>query len=91
MVSAETMLNKKTIPYIEHIHHQVVHEMKCARHEIHPMYPVDFASSLTSLSLDEIRNAIHHLLDIRDENTWMLFGTLPFYACSTKEEDLGVN
>lgn|SRR5690554_367080 len=88
MVSAETMLNKKTIPYIEHIHHQVVHEMKCARHEIHPMYPVDFASSLTSLSLDEIRNAIHHLLDIRDENTWMLFGTLPFYACSTKEEDL---
>ncbi|CAM5223904.1 Radical SAM/CxCxxxxC motif protein YfkAB OS=Ureibacillus acetophenoni OX=614649 GN=SAMN05877842_103105 PE=4 SV=1 [Ureibacillus acetophenoni] len=87
MVSAETMLNKNTIPYIEHIHHQIVHEMKCARHEIHPMYPSDFASSLTSLSLDEIRNAIHHLLDIRDENTWMLFGTLPFYPCSKKEED----
>ncbi|MFY3791987.1 radical SAM/CxCxxxxC motif protein YfkAB [Ureibacillus sp. MALMAid1270] len=87
MVSAETMLNKNTIPYIEHIHHQIVHEMKCARHEIHPMYPSDFASSLTSLSLDEIRNAIHHLLDIRDENTWMLFGTLPFYPCSMKEED----
>lgn len=87
MVSAETMLNKNTIPYIEHIHHQIVHEMKCARHEIHPMYPSDFASSLTSLSLDEIREAIHHLLDIRDENTWMLFGTLPFYPCSVKKED----
>ncbi|HWL25872.1 MAG TPA: radical SAM/CxCxxxxC motif protein YfkAB [Ureibacillus sp.] len=87
MVSAETMLNKNTIPYIEHIHHQIVNEMKCARHEIHPMYPSDFASSLTSLSLDEIRKAIHQLLDIRDENTWMLFGTLPFYPCSMNEED----
>lgn len=90
MVSAETMLNKKTIPYIEHIHHQIVHEMKCARHEVHPMYPSDFASSLTSLSLEETRDAIHHLLDIRDESVWMLFGTLPFYPCSQSEEDLAL-
>ncbi len=27
------------------------------------------------------------MLDIRDENTWMLFGTLPFYACSPDEDD----
>lgn len=87
MVSAETMLNKKTLPYLEHIHNQIVQDMKCARHEVHPMYPSDFASSLTSLSLEETRAAIHHLLDIRDENTWMLFGTLPFYPCSTNEED----
>ncbi len=87
MVSAETMLNKRTLPYIEHIHRQVVDEMKCARHEWHPMYPSDFASSLTSLSLAETREAIHHLLDVRDENTWMLFGTLPFYPCSTDTED----
>ncbi|MFC7686939.1 radical SAM/CxCxxxxC motif protein YfkAB [Ureibacillus sp. GCM10028918] len=87
MVSAETMLNKKTIPYIEHIHHQIVHEMKCARHEVHPMYPSDFASSLTSLSLEETREAINRLLDIRDEDTWMLFGTLPFYPCSLNDED----
>nr|WP_106779012.1 radical SAM/CxCxxxxC motif protein YfkAB [Lysinibacillus timonensis] len=87
MVSAETMLNKNTLPYLEHIHHQIVHEMKCARHEVHPMYPSDFASSLNALSLDETREAIHHLLDIRDENTWMLFGTLPFYPCSVNEED----
>ncbi|MEG0260303.1 MAG: radical SAM/CxCxxxxC motif protein YfkAB [Lysinibacillus sp.] len=87
MVSAETMLNKKTLPYLEHIHNQVINDMKCVRHEIHPMYPSDFASSLTSLSLEETREAIHHLLDVRDENTWMLFGTLPFYPCSNNEED----
>ena len=87
MVSAETMLNKKTLPYLEHIHHQIVHDMKCVRHEIHPMYPSDFAHLLTSLSLEETRAAIHHLLDVRDEQTWMLFGTLPFYPCSTNEED----
>lgn len=40
MVSAETMLNKKTLPYLDHIHKQIVEEMKCARHEIHPMYPM---------------------------------------------------
>ncbi len=87
MVSAETMLNKKTLPYLDHIHNQIVNDMKCARHEIHPMYPSDFASSLASLSLDETREAIHHLLDIRDKDTWMLFGTLPFYPCSMKHED----
>lgn len=87
MVSAETMLNKKTLPYLESIHHQIVHEMKCARHEVHPMYPSDFASALSSLSLEETRAAIHHLLDTRDQNTWMLFGTLPFYPCSMNEED----
>ncbi|WP_017381447.1 radical SAM/CxCxxxxC motif protein YfkAB [Paenisporosarcina sp. TG-14] len=87
MVSAETMLNKKTLPYLEHIHRQVVKEMKCARHEIHPMYPSDFASSMSSLTLEETRQAIHHLLDIRDKNTWMLFGTLPFYPCSDSIED----
>ncbi|MEH7525260.1 radical SAM/CxCxxxxC motif protein YfkAB [Bacillus sp. JJ1503] len=88
MVSAETMLNKRTLPYLEKIHKQIVEDMKCQRHEIHPMYPSDFASNLETLTLDEIRSAIHHLLDIRDENTWMLFGTLPFYACSGNEKDL---
>lgn len=85
MVSAETMLNKSTLPYLEKIHRQVVEEMKCVRHEIHPMYPSDFASTLDSLSLDETRKAIHHLLDIRDPDVWMLFGTLPFYACNPDE------
>ncbi len=90
IVSAETMLNKRTLPYIEKIHKQVVEEMHCQRHEIHPMYPSDFASSLETLPLKEMRSAIHHLLDIRDEKTWMLFGTLPFYACNKDAEDLAL-
>jgi radical SAM/CxCxxxxC motif protein YfkAB len=88
IVSAETMLNKRTLPYIKDIHRQIVTEMGCQRHEIHPMYPSDFASTLEILTKDEIREAIHHLLDIRDENVWMLFGTLPFYPCSDDEKDL---
>ena len=27
------------------------------------------------------------MLDIRDENTWMLFGTLPIYPCLNDEYD----
>jgi radical SAM/CxCxxxxC motif protein YfkAB len=88
MVSAETMLNKRTLPYLEKIHREIVHDMLCQRHEVHPMYPSDFASNLETLSLEEIRAAIHHMLDIRDESVWMLFGTLPFYACSNNPEDL---
>jgi MoaA/NifB/PqqE/SkfB family radical SAM enzyme len=109
LVSAETMLNNRTVPYLEKIHKQVVEEMGCQRHEIHPMYdsgyvgmtapdkmqdslqsmyPSDFTSSLETLSLEDLRSAIHHLLDVRNEDTWMLFGTLPFYACSSNEEDL---
>ncbi|MEK3988770.1 radical SAM/CxCxxxxC motif protein YfkAB [Robertmurraya sp. FSL R5-0851] len=108
LVSAETMLNNRTVPHIEKIHKQVVDEMGCMRHEIHPMYdsgfagmtaspnkqdslpsmyPSDFASNLEVLGLDEIRQAIQRLLDFRNENVWMLFGTLPFYACNTSEED----
>ena len=90
MVSAETMLNKRTLPHLEKIHRQVVEDMKCARHEIHPMYPSDFASSLEVLSLNETREALHHILDVRDEDNWMLFGTLPFYPCSPAEEDLAL-
>ncbi|AIE59120.1 radical SAM/CxCxxxxC motif protein YfkAB [Bacillus methanolicus] len=88
LVSAETMLNKRTLPHIEKIHKQITEEMKCKRHEVHPMYPSDFASFLETLSLDEIRCAIHRLLDIRNKDVWMLFGTLPFYACSSNPEDL---
>lgn len=88
LVSAETMLNKRTLPHLAHIHRQVIEEMGCKRHEIHPMYPSDFASTLETLPLDTLREAIHHLLDIRDENVWMLFGTLPFYPCSDNQEDL---
>ncbi|RKQ28819.1 radical SAM/CxCxxxxC motif protein YfkAB [Oceanobacillus halophilus] len=89
MVSAETMLNNRTYPYLEQIHDHVK-EMGCARHEIHPMYPVDFASNLEILTLDEIRSSIHRLLDYRNKDMWMLFGTLPFYACNSNQEDLNL-
>lgn len=86
MVSAETMLNKRTFPYLEQIHDHV-NEMGCIRHEIHPMYPVDFASNLEILDLGEMREGISRLLDHRNEDMWMLFGTLPFYGCSSEKED----
>ncbi|MFD2043298.1 radical SAM/CxCxxxxC motif protein YfkAB [Ornithinibacillus salinisoli] len=89
MVSAETMLNRRTYPYLEKIHDHVL-EMGCTRHEIHPMYPVDFASNLETLDLAEIRLAITRLLDHRNKELWMLFGTLPFYACSSNQEDLAL-
>ncbi|WP_017795505.1 radical SAM/CxCxxxxC motif protein YfkAB [Oceanobacillus kimchii] len=87
MVSAETMLNKRTFPHLESIHNHVL-EMGCARHEIHPMYPVDFAENLEILSLDEMREGITRLLNHRNQDLWMLFGTLPFYACSGNDNDI---
>ncbi|WP_108670499.1 radical SAM/CxCxxxxC motif protein YfkAB [Peribacillus acanthi] len=90
IVSAETMLNNRTLPYLESIHKQITEEMGCQRHEVHPMYPSDFASTLEAISLDEMRQAISHLLDIRNQDVWMLFGTLPFYPCSSSQEDLNL-
>lgn len=86
-VSAETMLNKNTLPYLEKIHKEIVNEMKCARHEVHPMYPSDFASDLNVLTIEETKAAIRQLLSFRDENTWMLFGTLPILPCSLNSDD----
>ncbi|GGH77855.1 radical SAM/CxCxxxxC motif protein YfkAB [Pullulanibacillus pueri] len=85
-ISAETMLNSRTLPHLEAIHDQIV-AMGCSRHEVHPMYPSDFASALSVASLDEIREGIHRLLDHRDQSVWMLFGTLPFYPCSSDKKD----
>lgn len=89
-VSAETMLNRNTVPHLAKIHNEVANEMLCRRHEIHPMYPSDFASDLSTITLDEYRDVVNHLLDIRNEEVWMLFGTLPFYPCSTDERDRAV-
>lgn len=85
-VSAETMLNQRTWPKLDLLHRQI-QEMGCRRHEVHPMYTSDFARDLEVLSLEELRAAIHRLLDIRNEDLWMLFGTLPFFACSPLEAD----
>ncbi|MCS7463643.1 radical SAM/CxCxxxxC motif protein YfkAB [Paenibacillus doosanensis] len=85
-VSAESMINYRTHEKLPQIHKLIV-EMGCRRHEVHPMYPSSFASNLPVLSLDHFRAAIHNLLDHRDPDVWMLFGTLPYYACSQSEED----
>lgn len=87
-VSAETMLNKSTLPYLEKIHKEIVNDMKCARHEVHPMYPSDFASDLNVLTIEETKTAIRQLLSFRDEDTWMLFGTLPILPCTMNADDL---
>jgi radical SAM/CxCxxxxC motif protein YfkAB len=87
IVSAETMINKRTLPHLEAIHDQIV-EMGCQRIEIHPMYPSDFASTLEVASISELQRGIERLLNHRDKNVWMLFGTLPFYACSENKADL---
>jgi len=34
-----------------------------------------------------MRMAIERLLDARDQSVWMLFGTLPFFRCSTNREE----
>lgn len=87
MISAETMINKRTLPHLEKIHGQIV-AMGCARHEVHPMYPTSFAEHLPAADLAEIRTGIDRLLDHRNPDMWMLFGTLPFYACSQDDDDL---
>ncbi|EZH64979.1 hypothetical protein DH09_20985 [Bacillaceae bacterium JMAK1] len=89
LVSAETMVNERTLPHLEKIHEQIV-SMGCQRHEVHPMYPSDFASKLSISTLPDIRKGIHRLLDVKDPNTWMLFGTLPFYACNDNDEDIAL-
>lgn len=80
-VSAESMINYHTYNRISDIHRLVV-DMGCKRHEVHPMYPSSFASALPKVTREQMRQAIQSLLVSRDRNVWMLFGTLPFFACS---------
>ncbi|WP_419886210.1 radical SAM/CxCxxxxC motif protein YfkAB [Paenibacillus sp. B-A-8] len=86
LISAETMINYRTHTKLPEIH-KLILDMGAKRHEVHPMYNSSFASALPVLSLNEMRTAIHSLLDQRDPEVWMLFGTLPFFACSFVEED----
>lgn len=85
-VSAESMINYRTVGKLADIHEMIV-EMGCRRHEVHPMYPSSFAVDLPVLPIDQIRGEIHRLLDRRNPDVWMLFGTLPFYQCNESIED----
>ncbi|GGG26626.1 radical SAM/CxCxxxxC motif protein YfkAB [Paenibacillus abyssi] len=86
LVSAESMINYRTHKHIDEIH-KLILEMGCRRHEVHPMYPSAFAADLPMISRSEMLEAIERLLEARDPKVWMLFGTLPFYACSDNEEE----
>lgn len=80
-VSAESMINYRTHEKIAEIH-RLITEMGCLRHEVHPMYPSSFAVNLPVITRKQMMAAIERLLLHRDPEVWMLFGTLPFYACS---------
>ncbi|MFF2910132.1 radical SAM/CxCxxxxC motif protein YfkAB [Paenibacillus sp. NPDC057934] len=86
LISAESMINYRTHTKLPEIH-RLIGDMGAKRHEVHPMYASSFASKLPVLSLKDMQAAIHDLLDHRDPEMWMLFGTLPFFACSFLEED----
>ena len=85
-VSAESMINYRTDGKLPDIHRHIV-EMGCLRHEVHPMYPSAFAADLPMLPLARMREAIADLLARRDPAVWMLFGTLPFFHCSSDPAD----
>lgn len=85
-ISAESMINYRTYNKLNEIH-QLIVEMGCKRHEVHPMYPSSFASNLPVLPIELLRASIHRLLDTRNPHMWMLFGTLPFFFCNLNEED----
>lgn len=84
-VSAESMINYRTHRKMPEIH-RMIDEMGCLRHEVHPMYPSDFAADLPVISLVEMRQAIDELIAARNPDMWILFGTLPFFHCSSDEE-----
>ncbi|QJD87862.1 radical SAM/CxCxxxxC motif protein YfkAB [Cohnella herbarum] len=86
LVSAESMINYRTYNKITDIHRMIV-EMGCQRHEVHPMYPSSFASGLPAITREQMFEAVETLLDNRNPDVWMLFGTLPFFACSENDEE----
>lgn len=85
-LSAESMVNRETAPHLGRMNRAIA-AMGCRRHEIHPMYPVDWAAGLPVLTLDEYRLAVERLLEQRDPDLWVLFGTFPFLPCSPDPRD----
>ncbi len=85
-VSAESMVNRETAGHLGRMN-RFLAELGCRRHEVHPMYPSDWAADLPVLPLDEFREAVRRLLAERDPDLWVLFGTFPFFPCSPLPED----
>lgn len=91
LVSAESMINRETAPHLGAMN-RFLADIGCRRHEVHPMYPSDWAAGLNEmfLNLDEFRAAVDRFLDERDPNLWTLFGTTPFLACSPSDADRAI-
>ncbi|MFC4545600.1 radical SAM/CxCxxxxC motif protein YfkAB [Paenactinomyces guangxiensis] len=86
-ISAESLLSPFTARYITGMHRDIA-EMGCRRHEVHPLYPSDFAREMKLLTLDEYRETILRLVEGREPDVWILLGTLPFFPCSDRQSDL---
>ncbi|HYF90875.1 MAG TPA: radical SAM/CxCxxxxC motif protein YfkAB [Symbiobacteriaceae bacterium] len=86
-VSAESMVNSETAPHLGLLN-RMIREMGCRRHEVHPMYPADWAANLPILDKEAFRTAINRFLDERDPALWVLFGTFPFLPCSADDRAL---
>lgn len=80
-VSAESMITPETAAHLGEFNRKLARQ-GCRRHEIHPRYPVSWAAQLPVLELDEMAVAVEGLLNERDPDVWVLFGTFPFFACS---------
>lgn len=80
-VSAESMMTPETAAYLGAFNRRLGAQ-GCRRHEVHPRYPVSWAAALPVLSLEETAAAVERLLDERDPDVWILFGTFPFFPCS---------
>lgn len=80
-VSAETMMTPETAGHLGAFN-RLLGRHGLRRHEIHPRYPVSWATALPVLSLEETAAAVEKLLDERDPDVWILFGTFPFFPCS---------
>lgn len=90
-VSAESLVNRETAPNLGQMN-RFLAELGCRRHEVHPMYPADWAAELGGLllSLDEFRTAVDRLLVERNPSIWLLFGTFPFLPCSPDPRDQAI-
>lgn len=85
-VSAETILTGRTAHQLAAINRYLA-GAGVRRHEIHPLYPSDFAASLPLLDRRALRASIETFLTERDPGLWALFGTLPFFACNPDGEE----
>ncbi|HEX6971916.1 MAG TPA: radical SAM/CxCxxxxC motif protein YfkAB [Limnochordia bacterium] len=85
-VAAETIITERTASRLGAINRALA-RLGVRRHEIHPLYPSDFAADLPLLERRALRQSIERFLQERDPSLWALFGTLPFFACNPDPDE----